>query len=100
MTDDPIVDRIVAGKRETAGASGQLSAEEREAVEAAASRRFITRIILWTWVGALVLYAAVSLWALRDASAAPVAAAVFDVIKTAVLPLTTLVLGYYMSRAK
>jgi hypothetical protein len=42
----------------------------------------------------------VSLWALREASAAPVAAAVFDVIKTAVLPLTTLVLGYYMSRAK
>jgi hypothetical protein len=100
VTDDPILDRILAEERQTEGASGQVSAAEREAVEFAVSRRFITRIILWTWVGSLVLYAAVSLWAIREPAAAATGAAVLDVIKTAVLPLTTLVLGYYMSRSK
>jgi len=100
VTDDPISERLLASERKTEGISGQISATEQEAVEAAASRRFITRTILWTWVGSLVLYAGVSLWALRDPSAAGVAATIFDVIKTVVLPLTTLVLGYYMSRSK
>lgn len=48
----------------------------------------------------MAVCAVVALYGLRDASVSQVAAGVPDVIKTAVLPLTTLVLGFYMSRAR
>jgi hypothetical protein len=100
VTDDPLVGRIQQSGSEFRSDSRRISAAEHEAEESAASRRFITRIILWTWVAALAAYRLTALVSAFNQAAVSVAAGLFDVIKTAVLPLTTLVLGYYMSRGK
>ena len=72
----------------------ELAEGEAEAIETAQSRRFITRIVLWTWLGSLAVYAGA-------ASAGFAAAnALLEIIKIAVLPLVTLVLGYYLSKAR
>lgn len=78
---------------ETAGHREQERSvvEQRNAEESVTSWRFITRMILWTFTGSLIAYAAAAVAGL------PAAPALLEVIKIAVLPLTTLVLGYYLS---
>lgn len=71
-----------------------------EAREAAESRQWITRAVIWTWIASLCAYVLTELGASVVPAAAKVPQDVLELIKIAVLPLTTLVLGYYLSRAK
>lgn len=71
---------------------------ELEADEAAKSRRFITRIVLWTWVSSLAAYSLLVIFESFVPTNKQASASLLEVIKIAVLPLTTLVLGYYLSR--
>jgi nitric oxide synthase oxygenase domain/subunit len=90
----PLEARLERVDAEVKQTTQQQSTEQEIAREAAASRRFITRTVLSVWAGSLVVWAA---GALRQPGA-HFQATVTDIIKTAVLPLTTLVLGYYLSR--
>ena len=96
MSDDPLSRSIEQATVAAVAGPPEVSAAEAEAREAAASRRFITRTVLWVWAGSLIAYVVgTAIW-----SPTLLSAGIIELIKTAVLPLTTLVLGYYLSRSR
>ena len=95
MSQDDLDARLERAEARILQTTQEQSSEQEIAREAAASRRFITRTVLLVWAGSLAVWAAS---AFVDPGGA-FQSTVSDMIKTAVLPLTTLVLGYYLSRS-
>ncbi|MFZ4407953.1 MAG: hypothetical protein ACOYOH_11460 [Paracraurococcus sp.] len=93
---DELSARLQAVEKTAEASSKEVIANEEDAREAATSRRFVTRIVLLVWATSLIAYVvATALTRPQELSAGLV-----ELIKTAILPLTTLVLGYYLSRSK
>jgi hypothetical protein len=83
---------------ERAEARARVERQGLEAAEAVRNRRFITTIVMYTWAASLLAFAAISIAAALYPTLAHVTTTASDLIKVAVMPLATFVLGYYLSK--
>jgi len=94
VSTEPIEDRLRRLEAKGLAGNENLELAHHDARETAESRRFITRFVLYMFAVALATYAGAAAFGVGAANA------LLEIIKVAVLPLVTLVLGFYLSRAR
>lgn len=94
MILEPIEERLRKLEAKGTAEGEKLGLAQHDARETAESRRFITRFVLYLFAVALGAYAAAALAGFGAANA------LLEIIKVGILPLVTLVLGFYLSRAR
>jgi type VI protein secretion system component VasF len=80
---------LEVGQKET-----RQTVAERVMQQEAGDRYLITRVVLWVFGGSIALVLVVILFGSRES-----ADGAADILKSVVLPVVTLVLGYYFGRA-
>jgi len=94
VTTEPIEDRLRRLEAKGTAEGEKLGLAQHDARETAESRRVITRFVLYMFAVALATYAGAATFGVGAADA------LLEIIKVAILPLVTLVLGFYLSRAR
>lgn len=97
--------RISVAAAKIASTLSRAEADYNAAKDEGKSRSRITNIVVGTWAASIAAYAAACFITLfrvpvTDATAAQAAVAnISELIKVGVLPLTAIVVGYYLSRS-